>query len=90
MAPPQTNGWLWRQPRQTGRSRSLTRKEESHETTKIEMTKIEASEGMTLYNGETMGKVIFLGSGDSVENWWEITEEQYKKILEDQERKIMA
>jgi hypothetical protein len=56
-------------------------------TTKIEMTKIEASEGMTLYNGETMGKVIFLGSGDSVENWWEITEEQYKKILEDQERK---
>ena len=59
-------------------------------TTKIEMTKIEASEGMTLYNGETMGKVIFLGSGDSVENWWEITEEQYKKILEDQKRKIMA
>lgn len=59
-------------------------------TTKIEMTKLEASEGMTLYNGETMGKVIFLGSGDSVENWWEITEEQYKKILEDQERKIMA
>lgn len=56
-------------------------------TTKIEMTKLEASEGKTLYNGETMGKVIFLGFGDSVENWREITEEQYKKILEDQERK---
>jgi hypothetical protein len=55
--------------------------------TKIEMTKIEATDGMILYNGETMGKVIFLGSCDSVENWWEITEEQYKKTLEDQERK---
>ena len=54
-------------------------------TTKIELTKIEASEGMTLYNGEVMGKVIFLGSGDSADNWWEITDEEAEEIRAKQE-----
>ena len=53
--------------------------------TKIEMAKLEASEGMTLYNGETMGKVIFLGSGDSADKWWEITDEEAEEIRREQE-----
>lgn len=54
-------------------------------TTKIEMTKLEASEGMTLYNGGVMGKVIFLGNGDKAENWWEITDAEAEEIRAKQE-----
>ena len=56
-------------------------------TTKIELTKLTASEGMTLYNGETMGKVIFLGNGDSPDNWREITDEDAAEIRKAEEEK---
>ena len=56
-------------------------------TTKIELTKLTASEGMTLYNGETMGKVIFLGNGDSPDNWREITDEEAAEIRKAEEEK---
>jgi hypothetical protein len=56
----------------------------------IEVTKIMASEGMILTNGETYGKEIYLGINDKPENWYEITEEEYSKILEEQEKEINA
>ena len=41
---------------------------------------IEAGEGMILTNGETYGKRIHLGEGDSKKNWREITLEEYEAI----------
>ena len=32
-------------------------------------------EGMTLTNGETYSKHVYLGKWDSPENWWEIPDE---------------
>lgn len=50
-------------------------------TNKIILTKLEASEGMYLTNGESFGKVVYLGAGDSAENWHEITEAEYKEAM---------
>lgn len=52
------------------------------EKIKIELIKLVASDGMTLTNGESFGKIIHLGSGDSVENWYEITDEEAQQIQE--------
>jgi hypothetical protein len=43
-----------------------------------------ANEGMILTNGEVYGKSISLGVNDSIENWWEITEEEYAEIVASQ------
>ena len=43
----------------------------------MERTKLTASDGMILTNGETYGRVVYLGTGDSPDNWYEITEEEY-------------
>ena len=48
----------------------------------IELKKITAFEGMVLTNGEAYSKEIYLGVNDSVENWYEITEEEYNAIQE--------
>ena len=45
--------------------------------------KIVATDGMILTNGETYGKIVYLGSGDKVDNWHEITEEAYKGMMEE-------
>ena len=45
--------------------------------------KLKATEGMILTNGEIYGREVFLGSGDSPDNWWEISEEEYNKITEE-------
>ena len=47
----------------------------------MELKVLTASEGMVLTNGEAFGKSITLGRNDSAENWHEITEEEYEKIL---------
>lgn len=59
-------------------------------TTKIELTKIEASDGMILYNGEAIGNVIFLGTGDNAENWREITDEEAQAIMKEKEAELKA
>lgn len=50
--------------------------------TTIELRKLTASKGKVLTNGETYGKEIYLGVNDRVENWYEITEEEYQEIQE--------
>ena len=51
-------------------------------TENVEITFIEASEGMTLINkdGKTMGKKIYLSVNDAVENWSEITDAEAEEI----------
>lgn len=45
--------------------------------------KMVATEGMILTNGEIYGKEVFLGTGDSPDNWWEISEKEYDKIMKE-------
>lgn len=40
----------------------------------IELRKLTAAEGMTLTNGDTYSKEIYLGDNDSPDNWREITD----------------
>jgi hypothetical protein len=57
----------------------------------IELKEVKAEEGKVLTNGETYSSVggsIFLGVNDSIDNWWEITEEEYAKILDEQEEAL--
>lgn len=49
------------------------------------LRKIMANVGMVLTNGEAFGKEIYLGVNDSAENWREITDAEYEKILSEQE-----
>lgn len=46
--------------------------------------KMKATEGMILTNGETYGREVYLGNGDSPDNWWEISLEEYEKRMEEQ------
>ena len=51
-------------------------------------TVLKADEGKMLTNGETFAKVVYLGKNDSSLNWYEITEEEYHQILQEQENMI--
>lgn len=53
---------------------------------KIEITKLTASEGHVLTNGEVYGKEIYLGINDKVENWHEITDAKYAVIVAEEEK----
>ena len=48
-----------------------------------------AKEGYVYTNGETASNIIRLGCLDKPENWWEITEEAYNKILKAKESEEM-
>ena len=48
--------------------------------TRIELRKITAAEGMTLYNGEVLSKEIYLGVNDSPDNWREIPDSEADTI----------
>ena len=48
-----------------------------------------ASEGHILTDGENYGRIVYLASGDDGEKWYEITEEEYQRILEEKERNEM-
>lgn len=54
--------------------------------TTINITKLTASDGMVLTNGEAYGKEVYLGKNDKAENWHEITDAEYQAILEEQEK----
>ena len=56
------------------------------EKTTIELTKLTASEGMMLTNGEVYSKEVYLGINDSADNWHEITDAEYAQILAAQEK----
>ncbi len=47
----------------------------------FEIVKLIADSGKILTNGEIYGSVIVLGEGDSVDNYHEITAEEYENIL---------
>ena len=49
------------------------------------VTVLKAEEGYTLTNGETFGKVVYLGINDSEDNWHEITDGEYEEILKSNE-----
>lgn len=50
----------------------------------IELRKLIAEEGMTLYNGESFGKEVYLGKNDSPENWQEITDAEALRLQKEQ------
>ena len=52
-------------------------------------TVIYAEDGHVLTNGEIYGKQIFLADGASEDEFHEITDAEYQKILEEQERTSM-
>lgn len=54
----------------------------------ITRIKLIASDGMMLTNGEIIGKEVFLGTGDSVDNWHEITESEAQEIMESEEESV--
>jgi len=47
---------------------------------------LKATEGMLLTNGEIYGRTVFLGTGDSPDNWWEVTEAQALHNMEQEEK----
>ena len=57
----------------------------------IELKELKAADGMVLTNGEAysvIGGSVYLGINDKPENWHEITEEEYNKILEEQNLEV--
>ena len=57
--------------------------------TNINLKKLEPSEGMRLTNGTDIAEgAVYLGVGDSADNWYEITEEEYQKIKEEAAREL--
>ena len=48
----------------------------------IELRKLIAAEGMTLYHGESFGKEVYLGKNDSPDNWQEITDAEALSLQE--------
>lgn len=46
----------------------------------IELRKLTAAEGMTLYNGAVFGKEIYLGKNDSPENWQELPDAEAARL----------
>ena len=56
----------------------------------IKITKLTASDGMVLTNGETYGKEIYLGKFDKAENWHEVTEAEAEKLQLRSEPEVMV
>lgn len=50
---------------------------------------ITADEGFVLTNGEAYGEKIYLSSNDTLDNWHEITEEEYSKIEEERNNRVI-
>lgn len=52
--------------------------------------KLVATEGMIYTNGESFGRTVFLGTGDSPDNWLEITEADYEARMESESEEDSA
>lgn len=61
----------------------------SLKTTEIKTIKIEADEGKILTDGNTYGSVIYLAVDRSVNEFTEITIEEYKKRMAEQEKEAL-
>ena len=53
----------------------------------MKQQKIVAIDGMILTNGQVCGKEIFVGEGINIYEFYQITEEQYEKMMEEAETK---
>ena len=51
----------------------------------ITIRKLISAEGMTLTNGETFGKEIYLGCNDTADNWREISDEEAQRLKEEKQ-----
>lgn len=63
------------------------------ETTTVELKAVIATEGMVATNGEIyseVGGAIYIPSADNGEGFYEITEEEYNKILAEEKAKDEA
>ena len=56
--------------------------------TTIKITKLTATEGYVLTNGETYGEEIYLGKNDCPDNWHEINDTEYAEIMAAQAAEI--
>ena len=53
----------------------------------IELKKLIPHDGMTLTNGETFSKEVYLGINDSPSNWYEITDAEAETLQKEKEIK---
>ena len=51
----------------------------------IKQTILTADEGMYLTNGETYGKTVVLPETANTDDWYEITDIEYNRIIESEE-----
>ena len=54
-------------------------------TIEVTVRKLTPSEGMTLYDGTTLGKEVYLGINDTPDRWREITDEEADAIRSNNE-----
>jgi hypothetical protein len=47
----------------------------------IENNILRADEGQLLTNGQTFGKIVYLGKNDSADNWHEVPEAEYEEKI---------
>ena len=55
----------------------------------IEFTKLIASDGMMLTDGENFAKEAYIGMGGFADVWREITESEYNAIVEEREKTFL-
>jgi hypothetical protein len=59
--------------------------------TDINLKRIDPSEGMRLTNGTDIAEgSVYLGVGDSADNWYEITAEEAEKIMAEREAELLG
>jgi hypothetical protein len=49
-----------------------------------------AKKGYIYTNGEAYGYIIRLGFNDSVDNWYEIPEEEYNRLIEKNKSEVIS